>query len=105
MNMDIDLFEMIPEIGEQTSYIDSVIEINYPHIAKNIKQLWGYPEFYHYMEELLNFTPNDNRTARKGFQMSAIIELSIILEAHMKRFPHIENAHLNRSKDPWNYNY
>lgn len=56
-----------------------LIEAEYPHIAKSLKLLWGYPEASQYIVKLID----DARTGnRKGFSSEVLNALLDIQEIH-----------------------
>jgi hypothetical protein len=58
-----------------------LIEAEYPHIAKALKLLWGYPEANKYIVKLID----DCRTGqRQGFSPAILNALLTVQEAHQK---------------------
>ena len=58
-----------------------LIEAEYPHIAKALKLLWGYPEASKYIVKLID----DCRTGdRQGFSPEIMTALLNIQEAHQQ---------------------
>jgi len=96
------LFKLIPEIGEERGSADSVIDHQFPHIAEKILWLWGEPECMEYLENLINWSPDESRKDRQGFPFAVIIELNIIRRVHHERYPHLNTTYSARKKDPWN---
>ena len=65
----------------QTDRNIQLIEAEYPHIAKALKLLWGYPEASKYIVKLID----DCRTGeRKGFSPEVLTALLDIQETHQK---------------------
>lgn len=95
------LYDMIPAIGEQTGYVDSIIDEQFPHIAEKIWIMWGSEECMNYIENLVNYSPTADRPERQGFPFQALIELNIILDEHQKQFPNIKTELTHRVNTPW----
>jgi hypothetical protein len=51
---------------------------DFPHIYEKVKLLWGYPELFAFMEELLF----DNRCDRQGFPISVMQEIHLLYNIH-----------------------
>lgn len=96
------LFYFLPELKEQLGSTHSVIDADYPHISKAIRYLWGSEECMQYMEDLINYVPNEKRLSRQGFPLIVLQELHIIIECHHKQFPSLNTQYKIRSRDPWN---
>lgn len=97
------VFDMLPTLGEQMGSADSIIDEQFPHIAKKILFLWGSQECVDYIEQdLLHFTPTPERPERAGFPLQVLLELDIILNEHIKRFPLYRSSLKDRQNDPWN---
>ena len=73
---------------------ESLIDKNHKNIAGKILLLWGYPEFYQLMEQLL--VVEKDRT-RSGFSLDVILEFNELLEIHEQKFPKIKPISLNMS--------
>lgn len=95
------LYDMLPAIGEQTGYIDSIIDVDFPHIAEKIWLFWGEPECMSYLDELLNYSHSKDRPSRQGFPFQAIVELNIVMEEHQRQFPNIRSNYKFRTEEPW----
>lgn len=96
------LFDLVPEIGEQMGCLDSVIDHQFPHIAEIILSLWGSSECMDYLDELLNYVPDVQRPhGRQGFPFPAMRELTIIQQYHVSEFPNLDSQWKRRSDNPW----
>lgn len=94
------LYDLVPEIGKQMGTTESIIDIKYPHISKTLITLWGSPQCLKEIEELLGYTYTENRPSRQGFDLLALKELNIIMEAHMKQYPNI-NMNIRQGNTFW----
>lgn len=56
----------------------------FPHIGKNIRLLWGHPEFVLYMAKLMGDTRNGER---RGFPDDVHDSMLRLLEQHDSDFP------------------
>lgn len=54
----------------------SPIEADFPHIANKLTLVWGYPECFSYLCELII----DNRGNRKGFDLDIMGDLMLLLK-------------------------
>jgi len=54
----------------------SSIEADFPHIANKLTLVWGYPECFSYLCELII----DNRGNRKGFDLDIMGDLMLLLK-------------------------
>lgn len=54
----------------------SAIEADFPHIADKLTRVWGYPECFSYLSELII----DNRGNRKGFDLDIMGDLMLLLK-------------------------
>lgn len=54
----------------------SAIETDFPHIAEKLTQVWGYPNCFSYLSELII----DNRGNRKGFNLNIMSDLMLLLK-------------------------
>jgi hypothetical protein len=97
------LFELLPALGEQTGYIDSIIDVDFPHISKNIITMWGSAECLVYIERTINYSHEPDRPIRQGFPLQVIIELQIALNEHMRQFPDIQSDFTHRKNDIWSF--
>lgn len=70
---------------------ESLIDKNHKNIAGKILLLWGYPEFYELMEQLL-VVEKDRK--RSGFSLDVIMEFNELLEIHENKFPEIKPTSL-----------
>jgi hypothetical protein len=70
---------------------ESLIDKNHKNIAGKILLLWGYPEFYELMEQLLVVEKNRKRS---GFSLDVIMEFNELLEIHEHKFPEIKPTSL-----------
>lgn len=70
---------------------ESLIDKNHKNIAGKILLLWGYPEFYELMEQLL-VVEKDRK--RNGFSLEVIMEFNELLEIHEHKFPEIKPTSL-----------
>jgi hypothetical protein len=71
---------------------ESLIDKNHKNIAGKILLLWGYPEFYELMEQLLVVEKDRERS---GFSLDVIMEFNELLEIHEHKFPRIKPKPLN----------
>jgi len=71
---------------------ESIIDKNHKNIAGKILLLWGYPEFYELMEQLLVVEKDRQRA---GFSLDVIMEFNELLEIHQHKFPKIKPTSLN----------
>lgn len=97
------LYKLVPEIGEQTGMIDSVIDVQYPHVARKLCLFWGEPEFLIEIDNLLNYSYDPERPVRQGFPPEVFKELYILLDAHRKAFPNVKTDLTHRIDNPWSY--
>lgn len=74
---------------------ESLIDKNHKNIAGKILLLWGYPEFFELMEQLLIVERDRKRT---GFSLDVIMEFNELLEIHEHKFPKIKPTSPNLSK-------
>lgn len=56
----------------------------YPHVAKKLELLWGYPEFHTFVEQLQQDTRQGSRT---GFPATILFALLNLAQAHDEVFP------------------
>lgn len=54
----------------------SAIETDFPHIAEKLTLVWGYPNCFSYLSELII----DNRGNRKGFNLDIMNDLMLLLK-------------------------
>lgn len=54
----------------------STIETDFPHIAEKLTLVWGYPNCFSYLSELII----DNRGNRKGFNLDIMSDLMLLLK-------------------------
>lgn len=76
--------DIITEFGALLGKGESELERNHPRIVEQIKLLWGYEEFYLYLNRLLIVERERNR---QGFSPEVILELDKLREIHEKQFP------------------
>lgn len=95
------LSEMLPELGEHFSYEKSILDREYPHVAKTIVAIWGSSECMNYMEDLIGYTPTEERLSRQGFLFEAVKELNWLILHHQEKFPFLDSRFKRRSQDPW----
>lgn len=95
------LYDLVPEIGATTGFIDSKIDVDYPHITKTIILLWGSPECLNYIDSLLNYSASKDRNVRQGFPFVVLTELSCVLQEHRRQFPNIHADVTHRIDDAW----
>lgn len=95
------LFEMLPTLGEHTGYIDSIIDVDYPHISKKIILMWGSNECVDYIESLINYSHSHDRPMRQGFPLQALLELQFVLDEHVRQFPYMKSELMKSMEDPW----
>ncbi len=74
----------IKEFATYLSDRESILDRDYPRIASQIKLLWGYAEFYRYLEKLLITEKERNRS---GFSFEAVLELDKLKEIHDRLYP------------------
>ena len=74
----------IKEFGISLGDQECVLDRDYTRIAEQIKLLWGYPEFYRYLERLL---VTEKERERGGFPLKVIQELGRLQEIHEYLFP------------------
>lgn len=73
-------------IAEFNAYLgdkESVLDKNYQRIVEQIKLLWGYEEFFIFVEKLVLVEKERNRG---GFPHEVILELNALQEIHRKNF-------------------
>jgi len=64
----------------------SIVNDDFPRIAKAINFLWGEKEFYPYMNKLIN----DSRDGkRQGFKLKISLALMEIVNIHDAEFPNL----------------
>ncbi|GAO37464.1 hypothetical protein SCT_2894 [Sulfuricella sp. T08] len=66
---------IIPTLPETNPSLSS-IEADFPHIANKLTLVWGYPECFSYLSELII----DNRGNRKGFDLDIMGDLMLLLK-------------------------
>jgi len=66
---------IIPALPEISPGLSS-IEADFPHIANKLTLVWGYPECFSYLCELII----DNRGNRKGFDLDIMGDLMLLLK-------------------------
>lgn len=74
-------------IKEFATYLDSresILDRDYPRVAGQIELLWGYVEFYRYLEKLLI---TEKGRDRSGFPFEAVLELDKLKEIHERLYP------------------
>jgi hypothetical protein len=76
--------DSIREFGTFLGNGESELERNHPRIVEQIKLLWGYEEFYLYLDRLSIVEKERNR---QGFSPEVILELDKLREIHEERFP------------------
>ena len=64
-----------PTLSEISPGLSS-IEADFPHIANKLTLVWGYPECFSYLCELII----DNRGNRKGFDLDIMGDLMLLLK-------------------------
>ncbi len=62
---------------------ESILDKDYARIAGQIELLWGYEEFYRYLERLLVV---EKERDRDGFPLEVILELDKLREIHERLF-------------------
>ncbi|MBK7353520.1 MAG: hypothetical protein IPI97_01960 [Nitrosomonas sp.] len=62
---------------------ESILDKNYQRIAEQIKLLWGYDEFFMFVEKLVLVEKERNRG---GFPYEVILELNALQDIHRKNF-------------------
>ena len=73
-------------ITEFNTYLgdkESILDKNYQRIAEQIKLLWGYDEFFVFIEKLVLVEKERNRG---GFPYEVILELNILQDIHRQKF-------------------
>lgn len=73
----------ITEFGAYLGEKESVLDKDYQRIAEQIKLLWGYDEFFKYIEKLALV---EKERSRGGFPYEVILELYILQDIHQKKF-------------------
>lgn len=73
---------------------ESILDKNYQRIAEQIKLLWGYDEFFMFVEKLVLVEKERNRG---GFPYEVILELNALQDIHRKNFAKRAES-LNKSK-------
>lgn len=68
----------------------------FPHIGKNVRLLWGHPEFALYMAKLMADT---REGTRRGFPDDVQDSMMRLLEQHDRDFP--RRAPPPNPQDPW----
>lgn len=63
-------------IPSAKSHSQCTIESDFPHIMEKLVLVWGYPECFSYLSELII----DNRGNRKGFDMDIMGDLMLLLK-------------------------
>lgn len=72
--------EFATYLGDQ----ESILDRDYPRVAGQIALLWGYVEFYRYLEKLLI---TEKGRHRSGFPFEAVLELDKLKEIHERLYP------------------
>ncbi len=78
------LKKLIKEFSAYLKDKESILDRDYPHLAKKIELHWGYEEFYPFMNGLI---VNDKDRNREGFSLEAVQELYELNEIHERLFP------------------
>lgn len=73
----------IAEFGAYLGERESLLDKNYQRIVEQIKLLWGYDEFFKYIEKLVLV---EKERSRGGFPYEVILELNILQDIHRKNF-------------------
>ena len=76
----------IPELKELFLAEPSILQANYPHIAKSIVLFWGSVDFYEYFTNLMI---SDRNQDRAGFSDEVSLEIFHIKSIHDSAFPTI----------------
>ena len=63
---------------------ESILDKNYHRIAEQIKLLWGYDEFFKFVEKLILV---EKERDRSGFPYEVVLELNALQDIHRKKFP------------------
>ncbi len=72
-------------VEDKRDVIDKCVALKkMPHVFDNIKNVWGYPEFFEYIDNLLLMEPG--REARSGFPEGVYKEIDALKRIFMK-FP------------------
>lgn len=70
-----EIASIMPSLPETSPGLSS-IEADFPHIANKLTLVWGYPECFSYLSELII----DNRGNRKGFDLEIMGDLMLLLK-------------------------
>lgn len=95
------IYDLVPLIGDKTGSIESIIDKQYPHVAKKIYLMWGSTECLDFLEGLINFTPTPDRPHRQGFPFEVMTEIHLIIEQHQNDFPFMYSKMRGRETDVW----
>jgi hypothetical protein len=89
------LSTLVPNLSDE-------IDNSYPHIAKEIVELWGTISCLEYIESLLTHDPIPDRPTRAGFPLSALLNIELIYETHIERYPYLESKKMKEKRmNPW----
>ena len=78
------LKESIKEFQSYLGKNDSIVDLNYKHLADKILLHWGHEEFYPFIQKLMI---NDKDRDRNGFSVEVMVELNELSEIHGRLFP------------------
>lgn len=80
------IYDRVTDLKESGASF-SLIDRDFPHIAKLLNMYWGSAECIKYIDELLNFVPTKERPSRNGFPFEVLLELNVIYEYHCREYP------------------
>jgi hypothetical protein len=67
-----------------------------PHVYNKVKSVWGYPEFFETIDNLLMM--EEGREGRSGFPAGAYKELDTLKQIFMKFPEQVMSPHLNEAE-------
>lgn len=70
------------DLEKDVDYI--LVNSQFPHIGVKLKAIWGYPEFYQYVNKLMNDTRDGHR---QGFPLEVASGLFRLYNKHDTEFP------------------
>lgn len=96
--------EVIPDFAVRFGYAESLLDNEFPYIARRIALMWGSQEVVDYIEnDLIHHTPSKQRPMRAGFSQAVMKELLNIVAVHAELFPGIKSGLMLRTMDKYTW--
>jgi hypothetical protein len=97
------LYQLVPEIIQENTDSESILDAQFPHVAQTILSMWGSSECVDYLESLTEYDVQLDRPERSGFPFPAVVEINTVLEAHIAAFPEFQGVIGQRGSNIWQY--